>query len=108
MLKLTRMQQNAITIPLLKKYGLMQKFSKICGGISDKAKALQNIATAFRFSVKQMAYVGDQESDILHAQKAGCISIAFCGGLHEHERLKRAKPDFIITSMPELANLPIV
>lgn len=100
-------QQNTITVPLLKKYGLIQKFSEICGGISDKAAALQNIAVTIHLSPKHMAYIGDQESDVRHAKKAGCVSIAFCGGLHDQKRLSEAEPDFIIESMLELKRLPI-
>lgn len=100
-------QQNTITVSLLEKYGLAKKFSKISGSVADKAAALRDIMSAFNLLPKQVAYVGDQEGDIKYAKKADCVSIAFCSGIHDKERLKKIQPDFIIESMPELKNLPI-
>ena len=100
-------QQNTITIPLLEKYGLAEKFSKISGSVADKAAALRDIMSAFNLLPKQVAYVGDQEGDMKYAKKANCVSIAFCNGIHDKERLEKIKPDFIIESMLELKNLPI-
>lgn len=100
-------QQNTITLPLLEKYGLQGLFFKISGSVSDKAAALCEIAALSGISIDEVVYVGDQEGDIRHAKKAGCVSIAFCGGLHEHERLKKVNPDFIIETMYDLKNLSI-
>ncbi len=100
-------QQNAITLPLLEKYGFQDLFLKVSGSVSDKTSALCEIAALSGVSIGEVAYVGDQEGDIRHAKKAGCVSIAFCGGLHDHERLKKMNPDFIIESMWELKDLPI-
>ena len=100
-------QQNAITVPLLEKHGLAQKFSEISGSASDKAVALQNIMAAFDLLPECVAYVGDQEDDMKHAKRTGCVSIAFCGGLHDQARLKKTNQDFTIESMSELKNLLI-
>lgn len=100
-------QQNIITVSLLEKYGLAKKFSKISGSVADKAAALRDIMSAFNLFPKQIAYVGDQKGDIGYAKKAGCVSIAFCSGIHDREKLERMQPNFIIESMPELKNLPI-
>lgn len=107
LLAIVSTQQNTITVPLLEKYGLVQKFSEISGSASDKAIALRNIMSAFGLLPEQVAYIGDQEGDVKHAKKAGCVSIAFCSGLHDQERLRKMNPDFLIESMPELKNLPI-
>jgi len=107
LLAIASTQQNAITIPLLEKFGLAWKFFKISGSVSDKTMALRNIMAAIGLFPEQAAYVGDQEGDVNHAKEAGCVSIAFCGGLHDKERLKKAEPDFIIESMRELECLPI-
>jgi phosphoglycolate phosphatase-like HAD superfamily hydrolase len=107
LLAIVSTQQNAITMPLLKKYGLAEKFFRVFGGVSDKAAALREVAVAAELSSDQIAYVGDQEGDVRHAKAAGCISIAFCGGLHDHRRLRNVGPDFIIESMQELKGLEI-
>ncbi|MBU6141969.1 HAD family hydrolase [Patescibacteria group bacterium] len=100
-------QQNEITEPLLKKYRLDGLFSPIMGAVSDKSVALREIARSAGIPPQEMAYVGDQEGDARHAKSAGCVSIAFCGGLHDHARLKKIGPDFIIETMGELKDLPI-
>ncbi|MBI4991736.1 MAG: HAD family hydrolase [Candidatus Harrisonbacteria bacterium] len=107
LLAIVSTQQNTITAPLLGKYGLHGLFFKIFGSVSDKSQALHDLAVAADLSASEVAYVGDQEGDVRHAKSAGCVSIAFCGGLHDHERLKKMKPDFIIESMPELKDLAI-
>lgn len=100
-------QQNSITIPLLKKQELEERFFRVLGGVSDKSAALREVAVAAELSSDEVAYVGDQEGDVRHAKAAGCVSVAFCGGLHDHRRLRNAGPDFIIESMSELKSLPI-
>jgi len=107
LLAIVSTQQNAITLPLLEKYGLTGKFSKVSGSVSDKSAALLDVASVAGISPREIAYVGDQEGDVRHAKMAGCISVAFCGGLHNHERLKMAHPDYLIESMQELKKIPI-
>lgn len=100
-------QQNTITIPLLEKYGLAKFFCIISGSVSDKAAKLRNIADIAGLLPEQVAYVGDQEGDMRHAKKANCVSIAFCGGLHDRTRLEKTNPDFVIESMNELRSFSI-
>lgn len=88
-------QQNAITIPILSRAGIKNYFDIIKGEINDKAEAIKEVLGELNISSDQAAYVGDQEGDILHAKRAGCMSVGFCGGLHDLERLKNKKPNFI-------------
>jgi len=107
LLAIVSTQQNSITVPLLDKYNLTDFFFKISGEASDKSEVLKKLCAEVRIAVKDAAYVGDQEGDVRHAKAAGCVSVAFCGGLHDHERLKRMNPDFVIESMIELKDLSI-
>ncbi len=107
LLAIVSTQQNKITIPLLEKLGLAEKFFRISGSVPDKREALKDIAVAASLLPEQVAYVGDQEDDVTHAKMAGCVSVAFCGGLHDHRRLSKMNPDFVIDSFQELKNLPI-
>ncbi len=100
-------QQSSVTIPILENYGLKDFFNYFECGISDKAQALQRIFYIAGVNTDQAAYVGDQEGDVAHAKKAGCVSIAFCGGLHTLEKLSKAKPDFLIHDHLEITKLPI-
>lgn len=100
-------QQNNITIPILERAGIKNYFDIIKGAVNNKAEAIKEVLSELNISPDQSAYVGDQEGDILHAKRAGCISIGFCGGLHDLERLKNKDPNFIIHNYNELKDLPI-
>lgn len=49
--------------------------------------------------------VGDTDFDLLMAHNAGCQSIAITHGAHEISRLQAARPQAIITELPELLGL---
>lgn len=100
-------QQSGITIPILENYGLKDFFIHLECGVSDKTLALQRTLDIIGIKPNESAYVGDQEGDVMHAKKAGCLSIAFCGGLHTIEKLAKAKPDFLIHDHLEITKLPI-
>lgn len=99
-------QQNAITVPLLKKYKLDKLFSQISGNVADKAISLKEVFKENSVLAQNAAYVGDQEDDIKNAKRAGCVSVAFTGGLHSRERLMALSSDFVIDTMKELHKLP--
>lgn len=102
-------QQNSITNSLLEKHGLDDLFVHIAGGVGDKAAAIHDVCVAMDVATTEAAYVGDQEGDVRHAKKAGCISIAFVAknGLHGEERLRRVNPDHLIRKYAEFKKLPI-
>ena len=100
-------QQNTITVPILEKAGIKTYFDIIKGAVDNKAGAIKEIMGELDILPDQAVYIGDQEGDIFHAKQAGCISVGFCGGLHDMERLKNKEPDFIIYGYNELKDLPI-
>ena len=100
-------QQNSITERLLKHYGLENLFTCLEGGVSDKSEALKGLFKKLNVLPEEAAYMGDQEGDILHAKKAGCNSVGFCGGLHDLERLSKVKPDFLIHNYQGIKEIPI-
>lgn len=102
-------QQNAITGELLKTYDLDDMFVQVAGSVGDKAAAIRQLYDITGVTADEAAYVGDQEGDIKHAKKAGCVSIAFAAknGLHEEERLQKVGPDHLIHKYADLKKLPI-
>lgn len=100
-------QQNSITVPILERAGINKYFDIIKGSVDNKAQAIEDVLNELNIPLAQAAYIGDQEGDIIHAKRAGCISIGFCRGLHDLERLKNTNPDFIIHEYGEIKNLPI-
>jgi len=53
------------------------------------------------------AYVGDMEEDIIAGKRAGAITVAICRerGYHPCWRLRRQKPNFIISSLWDVLSL---
>lgn len=102
-------QQNAITEALLKTYDLDDMFLRVVGSVGDKAAAIRQLYDLIDATADETAYMGDQEGDIKHAKKAGCVSIAFAAknGLHGEERLQKAVPDHLIHKYADFKKLPI-
>ena len=101
-------QQNSITKPLLEKFSLIDYFSELVGGVSDKTKAIKDLVKKFGFDFDEAGYVGNQIDDIDYAKKAGVMAIAFCGGIHELERLANVNPDLLIHKHSDLKGLLFV
>ena len=98
-------QQNTITLPFLRFHNLAHFFLTIEGGVSDKAEALVKIASEQKLDIAKMAYIGDQEQDMLHAINAGCIPIGFGSGLHDKKRLLAAGAKTIIMTHREFIDI---
>lgn len=100
-------QSNKINIPQLQKCGLKKFFANIVGGAGDKSAVMSDRIKEMCLDPKEMAYVGDQVDDIRQAKKAGCVSIAFCGGIHTEEQLEAERPDYLIREHREIIRLDI-
>ncbi|MBI2633660.1 MAG: HAD family hydrolase [Parcubacteria group bacterium] len=100
-------QQNIITERLLHTHELKQFFTYHAGGVSNKAEAITLLIKKLSLDPKQVAYIGDQEQDVTHAQQAKCVSIAYARGVHSLSRLLNTKPDFTLCNFSELTMLSI-
>jgi len=63
----------------------------------EKAKSIHPARPAF--------YVGDTRGDILEGRQAGATTIAVTWGWHNEEKLREAKPDYMVHTPVELLNL---
>ena len=101
-------QQNKITVPMLEKFGLRDFFSHLESGVSDKTQGILNAIEALRFEPDEAIYIGDQQADVEHAQAAGCLVLAFTGGLHTEEMLMKKNPDGFLGAFPNLKEMIIL
>jgi len=58
-----------------------------------------------REEAREAVYVGDTPIDVLAGRKAGVTTVATTRGFSSAERLRRAKPDFIIHNLRELLEI---
>ncbi|MEK9179795.1 MAG: HAD family hydrolase [Patescibacteria group bacterium] len=95
-------QYNELTEPLLKQRGLTDFFEELIGGVHDKSESLLGLAAERGFAPEEIAYIGDQDSDVKFAFKAGCIPVAYTGGVHDRERLASAGAKMFLDNLGEL------
>lgn len=88
-----------------KEYAIDQLFSKIYGGQRDKSEAIKGILAENDLDPKETAYVGNFTYDVDAGKEAGVTTIAFTGGYHTEERLRKSSPDYIILESSELLKI---
>ncbi len=67
-----------------------------------KDKVLKHLVKRHRLNKDEVIYVGDEVRDVEASQKAGIKVLAVTWGFNSIERLKKAKPDYIITDPKEI------
>lgn len=91
----------------LREFGLTRKFrARVCGGDTEEKKphpaplllALQKM----KLTPQQCMYVGDTPEDLQMARAAGMRSIAVLGPFPTENRLRAAKPEFLLKNLQDL------
>ena len=101
-------QQASITMLYLKSpINIVHLFDDFWHGVTDKVAALEEVKERYGGD-KRIAYVGDQVGDIMAVHQVDGIAIAYTGGLHSKEKLRKASPDFLIDAFKELPKLVFV
>jgi len=100
-------QQNSITVPLLHQHALDLLFGRVEGGVYDKAERILSLCNEMDIPPQEVAYVGDQDSDMRFARAAGCIAIAYLGGVHLKAKLAKAGAHYFLKDFRELKDLPV-
>ena len=99
-------QEEALTREQLARWPeLLASLSEVRGDINDKTAALRNLAARHGLDPAELAYVGDQVSDIVDAKRAGSLPIGRAGGLHPVGRLSRAGAKFVVADLAEIPDL---
>jgi phosphoglycolate phosphatase len=84
---------------------LLAGLAEIRGGVDDKVAALGELATQHGLRPQQMAYVGDQVSDMVAARASGVMPIGRAGGLAPAAHLRRAGAKAIVTDLAQIVGL---
>ena len=93
---------------LLDQHALNLLFSRVEGGVHDKAETILALCSEMDVSPQEVAYVGDQDSDMRFARAAGCIAVAYLGGVHTKTKLAKAGAQYFLKDFRELKTLPII
>ena len=86
-------------------YGLAYFTEKIIGGSLDKSAHLIELCKELGVSPRNTIFVGDTTFDIHAAKKADVFSVAITRGYHSRDLLLKSKPDYIISSLSDLADI---
>ena len=95
----------------LKRLGIKRFFCKVLANedkrtaLKDKAKLLDGFLREKHFKKSEVLVVGDSPEEMKIAKKLGTKSVALTGGFYSTARLKKAKPDFLINNLGELAKI---
>ncbi|TSC82905.1 MAG: phosphoglycolate phosphatase [Parcubacteria group bacterium Gr01-1014_19] len=100
---------SALNQPLFEKrveqMNLQKHFDFLVGGRENKRIAFLEMLDKFRIPPQQAFYIGDTASDIVDANLAGIISIAFTGGYNTRKLLVAKRPDFVVKSLSDILKI---
>jgi len=73
----------------------------------NKPELIRKLKKRMKFSLEEVAYVGDRAGDVLTARKAGCISIIIAGkyAWNTREEIMEEKPDIVLGRLEDLKKL---
>lgn len=96
----------------LKRLGIERHFSRIISnGKHDtmarksKAEKLVDLMGSLPYEREEALIIGDSTEEIEAARAAGIRSVAITGGYYSATRLKAARPDFLIHSLPGMIEI---
>jgi len=86
-------------------FGLNGVFDEINSNVHDKSEDLVDTIQRNNFNPQETIFIGDTQHEIDAGKSANLITGAVTWGIHSRSRLESAKPDYIIDSPDELAEL---
>lgn len=91
----------------LSQHGAAELFSEIVGVDTPGAKSVKilKIAADLRYPLERVYYVGDAGTDVQQGKAAGVKTIGVTWGFQSRERLEQERPDYLVHSPEELANI---
>ncbi len=100
---------SALNHPLFEKrveqMNLRKHFDFLIGGRENKRIAFLEMLDKFQIPPQQAFYIGDTASDMVDANLAGIISIAFTGGYNTRKLLVAKRPDFVVKSLSDILKI---
>ena len=89
----------------IKDFGFENVFNEVVGSVHDKEDGLRGIAVNNNLELDKTIFIGDTAHEVDVGQKVGIKTGAVTWGIHSEERLKQAKPDYIIHNLKELESI---
>lgn len=104
----TKIRQN--TLRIVQKLGIDKYIGELSGAddvkeVKPAPEALTRLLDYYKVNKNQAIMVGDTINDILAARNAGVRCAAVLGGFDPIEKIKQAKPEWIIESTTELLDI---
>ncbi len=95
----------AVVTEVLKKENLENIFSEVHAdlGLFSKSKMLSRVANSIQW--KEVYSIGDEDRDVLAAQKTGVKVIGVAWGLHDKSLLQLLNPTYFVNTFDQLDNL---
>jgi len=89
----------------IENYGLKGLIGFAYGNIDDKRQKIEGLVKAHKIERQKTLFVGDMVHDVETARQAGIKSVAVLSGYDSKEKLKKAKPDFLLKDLGKLPSL---
>ncbi len=86
-------------------FGLAGIFTKIISNVHDKREVIEEAVRKNHFQARETVFVGDTTHEIEAGEKARVQTAAVTWGYQLEEKLKQAKPDFIVHNAQELKTI---
>lgn len=91
----------------LDRYNITNKFEFIYSQSSlfGKDKVMKKMCKRHQIGISEIIYIGDEDRDITACKKVGIKCIAVTYGFNNRERIIKTKPDYIVDSPMEIAEV---
>lgn len=84
------------------RFGLNDVFNEIVVNIHDKSKIIADLIIRNNFNVEETIFIGDSTHEVEVGRLAGIKTGAVTWGVQIENKLRSAKPDFIMNSVEDL------
>jgi phosphoglycolate phosphatase len=71
----------------------------------NKAEKLVELVRSSAYKKEEILIIGDSMEEVEAAREAGIRCVSITGGYYSTRRLKEAKPDYLIHSLPEMIGI---
>ena len=86
----------------IKEYQLENLFNEIYDDVHNKIEVIRNIILNHKFKENETIFIGDTIHEIEAGKHAGLKTAGVTWGFDDEEKLKSARPDFIVHNLNEL------
>jgi methionine--tRNA ligase beta chain len=89
----------------IEEFGLQGIFNEINSEVHDKAEDIAETIKRNKFNPEETVFVGDTPHEVQAGKSAGIKTVAVTWGFSKEDKLKAAKPDYIVHNLKELEDI---